>query len=232
MLTAIVSNLSEVSQINAKLAIDWNEVILLLIGAAIGLISSLATTIIQKHLDQKGKMNIFYKFIHSKGSNNHSWGFTNTNDGRIYFSVPVVFEFQNTSNTTRVIRDVSILLFRENKFIARMLQIEYGMTTSRENGVVTKETKFYYGSENGSYSFVLAPRSIQKQECHYTLTIPVSKIEEMAFTQIVIRYHDENNKAHYFHAKDIFVSWEPKYFDADREWILLNDKRKYSENDG
>ena len=232
MINTIIYNLLVITQSSADLAVDWNEVILLFIGAAIGLVSSLATTVIQKHLDQKGKLNIYYKFIHSKGSDNHSWGFTNTNDGRIYLSIPVVFELQNTSNATRVVRDVSILLFREAKFIARMLQIEYGMTTRRENGVVTKETKFYYGSENGSYSFVLAPRSIQKQECHYTLTIPVSKIEEMAFTQIVIRYHDENNKAHYFHAKDIFVSWEPKYFDADREWILLNDKRKYSENHG
>lgn len=41
------------------LTIDWNEVILLIIGAVIGLMASLATIVIQRHLDQKGKLNIF-----------------------------------------------------------------------------------------------------------------------------------------------------------------------------
>ena len=206
--------------------IDWNEVVLLVIGAAIGLVASLATTVIQNHLDQKGKLNIFYKFITPKGAKQPGWGFRNRGDGHIYFSVPVVFELQNTSNTTRVIRDVSLLLYRNNQLIGKMAQIEYWESTMRVNGEITKKSEFYYGGDNSSYSFVLSPRSIQKQKCHYSYKICPSEKVDKTFDRVLIRYHDERNKAHYFIVKDICGNWEEQTFAPDTEWFLLNCKKE------
>lgn len=45
------------------MTISWSEVILLVIGAAIGFISSIMMLIVQRKLDNKGKVNIFYRFI-------------------------------------------------------------------------------------------------------------------------------------------------------------------------
>lgn len=87
------------------------EVVMLILGAALGLIASLLTMVIQRWFDRRGKLNIFYRFSHQKNGSGTSWGFEDTEDGHKYFTVPVVYEIQNTSNTTRVIRDVSLLLF-------------------------------------------------------------------------------------------------------------------------
>ena len=53
-----------VQENTAALGIDWNEVILLLIGAAIGFIGSAAILFVERLLDRKGKLNIFYRFTH------------------------------------------------------------------------------------------------------------------------------------------------------------------------
>lgn len=60
---------------------------------------------------KKGKLNIFYRFSYQKGMNGETWGFEETPNGGKCFVIPIVFEFQNTSNTTRVIRDVSMHLY-------------------------------------------------------------------------------------------------------------------------
>ena len=215
---------TETVQQTFMLSIDWNEVILLVIGAVIGLLASLATIVIQRHLDQKGKLNIFYRFTNQKGTNGRGWGFESSHDGYLYLSIPVVFELQNTSNTTRVIRDVSLLLYQDARLIGKMVQIDYLQATTRKGGTVTKETEYHYGTEKGSYSFVLAPRSIQRQECHYAYKIKPIEKDDNTFNQIIVRYYDEKNTAHYFAAKTIDNSWEAKLFDPDEEWVLLEKK--------
>lgn len=182
---------TEAVQQTFMLSIDWNEVILLVIGAAIGLLASLATIVLQRHLDQRGKLHIFYKFINQKGTNGQGWGFKNSQDGYLHLSIPAIFELQNTSNTTRVIRDVSLLLYQDSRLVGKMVQINYLQTTTRTGGTVTKESEYHYGAEKGSYSFVLAPRSIQKQECHYVYKIKSNEKDDKIFNRIIVRYYDE-----------------------------------------
>lgn len=221
-----LSQISETIQQTTSLSIDWNEVVLLAIGAAIGLIASLATIAIQRFLDQKGKLNIFYRITNQRGATGSGWGFENSQDGYLYLTVPVVFELQNTSNTTRVVRDVNFLLYRDNLLIDKMVQIGCIQSTTQKDGVVTKKSDHHFGTEKESYSFVLAPRSIQKQECHYAYKIRPSEKDNKMFNRIVARYYDEKNKPHLFIVRDICNSWEVEHFNADEEWILLDNKVK------
>ncbi len=94
------------------------EILMLLIGAGLGLVASLFTMVVQRVLDKKGKINIFYRFTYQRGMGGATWGFEDCYDGNLRFVIPVVFEFQNTSNTTRVIRDVSILLYKGKTLVA------------------------------------------------------------------------------------------------------------------
>ena len=91
------------------------EILMLVLGAVLGLLASLFTMIIQRVLDKKGKLNVFYQFSHQKGMGGATWGFDENPDGRKYFVIPIVFEFQNTSNTTRVIRYVRVYLYDGKK---------------------------------------------------------------------------------------------------------------------
>ena len=142
-----------VQENTAALGIDWNEVILLLIGAAIGFIGSAAILFVERLLDRKGKLNIFYRFTHDRATQSN-WGFDESADGYLYFTAPVVYELQNTSNTTRVIRDVSFLLYDGDVFVAKMLQLDHLHTTRRRGKEIVEEKDFNYGAEKGTYSFL------------------------------------------------------------------------------
>lgn len=204
----------------STLGIDWSEVILLLIGAVIGFVGSAAILFMERLLDRKGKLNIFYRFTHDRPTQS-GWGFDESADGCLYFTAPVVYELQNTSNTTRVIRDVSLLLYDGDTYVAKMDQLDHLRTTKRRGKEIIEEKDFNYGAEKGTYSFVLEPRSIQRQECEYMYKVAISDRNANCFDNVRLRYYDERNKAHLFKVKDIPDCWVRKHFDSDEEWILL-----------
>lgn len=104
-------NVEQSSNNMENINIDINEIILLVVGAGIGIVASVATMLGQQWIDKKGKLHIFYRFTYQKGFGKTGWGFGNSESSNIFFSIPVEFELQNTSNTTRVIRDLSLLLY-------------------------------------------------------------------------------------------------------------------------
>ena len=195
------------------------DVLLVIVGGVIGLLSSLLTIIAQRKLDEKGELNIFYRFTHEK-SKGTSWGFENESEGRINFKIPVIYEFQNTSNVTRVLRDVSLLLYNKNKFLCIMVQISSITVTTHSGKGVKKETNYSFGTENGSYSFVIDPRSISRIVCEYEYVIKKCEIQNEVFDTIKLRYFDERNKEHLFTLRNVSNCWEEKTYEADKDWIL------------
>lgn len=200
--------------------INWNEVVLLVIGAGIGFLVSILTMLAERLIDKRGKLNIFYRFTCKKGPNPLSWGFEENAGERISFVVPVMFEFQNTSNTTRVIRDVSVVLYNGDKQVINMPKLSRLQTKTRRANEI-EEQNYYFGTEKGSYSFVLPPRSIQRQECEYMWTIRKDEVEANRFNRVEICYHDERNNLKSFNAKEIPDCWQNKHFEIDEDWILL-----------
>lgn len=201
------------------------DTIPVVIGALIGFGASIATIIIERRLDRQGKINIFYRITYQAGTNGVSWGFEKDADGILYFSVPVDFEFQNTSNTTRVIRDVSVLLFHGKKEVKKMAQLNHMTIKHREGTSEPKVSQEYFGTENGSYSFVLQPRSIQRQSCEYLLSIRHNEMQEIMFDQIKLQYYDENNQKHIGFMREIKDCWNDQEFAVDEDWVLLNAKK-------
>lgn len=47
-------------------------------------------------------------------------------------------------------RDVTLVLMKENKVVAKMIQINYIQATSKKNSEITHEEEHYYGDANGS----------------------------------------------------------------------------------
>ena len=217
---------ADVQQQVVSTGIDWNEIIYGVVGAVIGFIASIIVMVMERILDKKGKLNIFYRRINQKIANGLGWGFDEGVDGRLFFTLPVYFELQNTSNTTRVIRDLSFLLYCGPEFVGNMHQMGTVHIKSRKGCEITDEKAFSFGAENGSYSFVLPPRSIQRQECEYIFVINPDEKEQKHFDTIVARYYDERNKAHTFNAMAIEKCWERKHYDIDEDWLLLKEKMR------
>ena len=220
----IIPQITETVQNTVALTIDWNEIIYVLIGAAIGFVGSILVLLAERALDKKGNIQIFYRRTNQRGMNRSGWGFDRSEDGRLLLTIPVVFEIQNTSNTTRVIRDVSLLLYQGNTVVGKMYQSAGKHVRTRTGNKVTGEKDYSFGAEKGSYSFVLHPRSIQRQECEYCYVICENEKDEKYFDTIIARFYDERNKAHTFKVMSIEKAWETKYFDPDEEWLILNEK--------
>ena len=115
------------------------EVILVLLGAGIGLVSSLVIIIVERWLNQKGKLYIYYKLSNQKGVSQKSWGFFNNYNNSYSFIVPVTYEIQNTSNTTKVVRDVGLYLYNGNHMLGKMNQLDQLHITNRKGKEITSE---------------------------------------------------------------------------------------------
>ena len=191
---------------------DWFEVWLVVIGAILGFALSIITTLVNKAIDKHGKMRIFYKLVYQKSTGQKAR--IDLNGGDTYLTIPLYFELQNTSNTARVIRDVCLYLYNNSKEVAKMIQIQYTKDSK------TNEVKNSFGGEKNSYSFVLPPLSIQKQECEFLYKVPTTKIDEFDFDEIRFSYFDEKNR-----------SMECVFCKAERGWdgIDFNYENNYFE---
>ncbi len=180
------------------------QIILLLIGAAIGFISSIGTTIVAEILKRQGKVKIYYKIVFSKERNDKTWGFFRSNN-EIIFEIPMWVELQNTSNAVHVIRDLNILLFKGEKQITQMTQIN-------------KVNDTWYGND-GAYSFVLQPRSIKKYDLHFSIK-KSELIDNYNFDKIKLRYFDEKDKKHIFTLTKLEKCWDLGNLNRNSKWKL------------
>lgn len=195
--------------------INFNEeVVLLFVGGLISLITSIVLIIVQKFLNGHGKTIIFYKFTNL--NDEFSCGLiTNENNSGKMLVIPISFEFQNTSYSNKVIRDINLLLCKGNKVISEMKQSEYS-TQKQEKNLIKNE----YGTYNNSYSFCITPLSIIKEKCLYIFKIDSNK-NEIDFDNIKLRYYDEHNKEKIFLLKMIDKSGFQNSFKVDEKWNLV-----------
>jgi len=185
------------------------EILLLLIGAAIGFVSSIATTIINKKLDKSGALKLYYKIVNRKNSL-ETWGFIDSNEG-IMFQVPLWLEIHNTSNVTKIIRNFNLVLFNNDSPLVKMIQIN--------SQVVNKETTEWYG-DKGTYSFVLEPLSIKKFDLLFV--IKQRDLESpFEFDEVRISYFDGKDKEHIRKLTKINNAWRTESLPRDHEWKLL-----------
>lgn len=201
---------------------NWFEVLLVVIGAVLGFALSIITTIVNKAIDKRGKLYIFYKLVYQKETTNKA-GIGEIN-GETYLMIPLYFELQNTSNTTRVIRDVCLYLYNNGQRVAKMIQVQYTKDSK------TKEIKSNFGGDKNSYSFVLPPASIQKQECEFVYKVPTSKIEEYMFDEIRFSYFDEKNNVMECTFCLATNGWNDIDFNYENEYFELKCRKKHQKD--
>lgn len=200
------------------IGLDWFEILLVIIGAVLGFALSIITTLVNKVIDKHGKLHLFYKLVYQKSTGKKAR--IDSQGGETYLTIPLYFELQNTSNTARVIRDVCLYLYNNGNKVAKMNQIQYTRDST------TQEIKNTFGGEKNSYSFVLPPLSIQKQECEFLYKVSTSKIEELPFDEIRFSYYDEKNRIMdclFYKAEQ---GWKGIDFNYENEYFELECKKK------
>lgn len=186
-----------------------------IIGGVIGFASSIGILAVTRWWDRRGKLKIFCKRTNDE---NLCWGFHVDSYSVLSFLVPLNYELMNTSNTTRVIRDVQMLLYSKGKEVLRMKQIDRGTHTTTRGKEIVNTKEIAFGANNSSYSFVLPPRSIQKTRCEYML---ISSTNKEQFDEIRIAYNNEKDRRIIKHLAWYSGDWKVREETVDQEWIEL-----------
>lgn len=183
------------------------DIILLIIGGLIAILSSVVTLIVTKMIDRYGKLKIYKKIVYSKDNSGKTWGCFNGAEG-LFFQIPLWIEIQNTSNSAHVVRNLNACLYRDNKEVALMTQI------NKINDNIL--------ANDGAYSFIVEPRSIKKYDCHFTIK-KREILGDCDFDEVKITYYDFNDTQHIMHLKGVNLqeSWNMKRNQPDKEWSLL-----------
>jgi len=187
------------------------QVALLLVGALISLISSVigysAHQLLQATHNKTKKVKLYKKIIYSTAFQNKTWGFQQSSNG-LLFSVPMRIEIHNTKNTVEIIRNLSLILYNNNKKIGRMVQIEKSGNT---------ENEIYFGND-GKYSFLIQPQTIER----YTLQFIIKHTDlNSNFDEVRIQYYNTKDKKREYHLLDIHNCWIVQQNTSDKDWELL-----------
>lgn len=189
---------------------DWFSTI---IGAAIGFVSSIGIIFVQRIIDRVGKIEIYAKVVYNRSTGSYTWGFRKNADG-VFLNVPLWIEIQNLSNSTRILRDINLLLVSDGKELVTMIQ---------SNRTESKEQGFYLYANEGSYSLSLGGGEIKKIDCLFLLK---GGSDIPSFDEISLRYYDEKNRAHIFSLGHVEGDWIEKDFSRSGEWIKLKEKER------
>lgn len=180
------------------------DILLVVIGAFVGFIS----TRIQKRLDKKGKLYIYFRRINAP--KNNGWGFIQS-----CLMIPLCVDLLNTSNINKTVRDFSLYLYFDNRKVKKFTQ------ASMTSNVKNEEVKIY-GQVNNRYSFVVGAKSIVTADCLYMLKMQdLDKGDE--YNRVVACYYDEDNNKHEYEVMKLEHNKKDNHlFEIDEDWIQLN----------
>lgn len=177
------------------------EIIILLIGALIGFVSSIATLIVTDLIKATGKVKIYVKFVHQRETGKVA-GFYPDKNNDMCLVIPLWIEILNNKKATRVVRNFNLILFNGKNEITEMHQIN------------RNEQEYYYG-DSGCYSFVIEPQVINHYNCQFVLH---HKDVQEPFDNIKICYYDEKDKKQIFDLKYVENPWIRQDFKYNGIW--------------
>lgn len=187
------------------------QTVLILIGALISIATTMINKLIDAWIDNKGDVNLFRKIVYLKNSTVSSIGIVNDNNDLI-LQIPMWIEIQNTKKTPIIIRDFSLVLYKDNNLVKKMKQVNFQIEGN--NG---KNVKSYYG-DDGRYSFLLKPESIMR---YYLLFVLKRQERDLDFDEIKIEYYDSKNVLIKNCLLENIESWEDRSIRTDEDWVKI-----------
>lgn len=188
------------------------QIVLIFIGVFISIITTIANKLIDTWIDNKGDVNLYRKIVYIKNSTVPTIGILKDNNDLI-LRIPIWIEIQNTKKTPIIIRDFSLLVYKDNKRIKKMKQINFQTDT-----IDGKHVKSYYGDE-GRYSFLLKPESIMRYDLLFILKRSECNLD---FDEIKIEYYNSKNELVINCLLNNLKSWDDKSIRTDEDWIKIS----------
>lgn len=187
-----------------------------LLGGVIGAGATLFSVWLSYYLQRRGKINLYIKHVYST-VNKEPWGFYQSGTEDI-IQVPLWIEFINTAGVSKVIRNLNIIACSSGEKLTEFTQIQSHSSSTQSERL--------FGN-NGSYSFVIPPNSIIREQVMFMLKRSDLAPENPNFDKLFLSYFDEFEKEHLYFLANIDSCWESHPFPRPKEWIkLTNDIAK------
>ena len=175
-----------------------------LIGSFIGF---LLQVIVSSILSNRGKVKIYIKSVYSKLMG-RPWGFEDSVSGLV-FTVPLWIEIHNTTAKKQIIRNLNLVLYKNNRQVVKMTQ----MNSYEKLG----QTLFY--GDNGAYSFLIDAYEIKRFDLYFAI---YRKEVNDDFDEVRISYFDSKDKYHEFKIFEISEPWVVSKNKIDNDWRAIN----------
>lgn len=175
-----------------------------LIGSFIGF---LLQVIVSNILSNRGKVKIYIKSVYSKLMG-RPWGFENSTSGMI-FTIPLWIEIHNTTAKKQIIRNLNLVLYKNNSQVAKMTQ----MNSYEKLG----QTLFY--GDNGAYSFLIDANEIKRFDLYFVI---YKKEVNNDFDEVRVSYFDSKDEYHEFKIFEITKPWIVSKNKIDNDWRSIN----------
>ena len=175
-----------------------------LVGSFIGF---LLQVIVSSVLSNRGKVKIYIKSVYNKLSG-RAWGFEDSVSGMI-FTVPLWIEIHNTTAKKQIIRNLNLVLYKNNRQVTKMTQMNYYEKSSQT---------FFYG-ENGAYSFLIDANEIKRFDLYFAIYKEEVKHD---FDEVRVSYFDSKDEYHEFKIFEITEPWVVSKNKIDNDWRAIN----------
>ena len=181
-----------------------------LLGYVIGASATIMATILNKKMQEKGKVTLYMRHVASNSGKN--WGYYQGSRG-MYFRVPLWVDVINECGIPRIIRDINLYAYKEGKEVKEFTQIQR---------IGDGENAFKFG-ENEAYTLVIPERSSKRYNLEFMLRKNDINTEEQEFDQLVVMYFDEKNRKYVYNLEKINICWKVGELKNRKEWIQLRE---------
>ena len=175
-----------------------------LVGSFIGF---LLQVIVSSILSNRGKVKIYIKSVYNKLSG-RAWGFEDS-VSEMFFTVPLWIEIHNTTAKKQIIRNLNLVLYKNNRQVVKMKQM---------NSYEKFDQILFYG-DNGAYSFLIDANEIKRFDLCFSI---YKKEVNDDFDEVRISYFDSKDEYHEFKIFEITKPWVVSKNKIDNDWRSIN----------
>ena len=192
-----------------------------LLGAIIGAVGSLSAVFLTRAVQKHGKITLHARIVCSRiDTEQRTWGYRQTDQG-ISFHVPLWLDICNTSNVSKIVRNINLCIVKDKTIVADFTQFQ-------GTGIYPKEPNITILGNAGAYSFVVSPNSILRAEVEFGILESDLRPEDREFNSVYLTYFDEKDCLNVFFLDKIPTpKWVVGELTRSKQWKTLQ-KVKFS----
>lgn len=196
----------------------------ILISALVSIIVSCVSSWITLSLPKLKKPKIYVKFVGSRITESlSSLGYIETSNGTS-LHVPLWLDICNTSGVSKIIRNISLLAYKDSNFVAEFSQCQGNTNNPNKPGAIIL-------GDEGAYTTVVPANSSKRLTLQFFLSQRDISMGVNQFNKLYLSYHDENDNLLSFYLTDIDATWIEGTLVHPKQWISLNESRRVLLND-